>query len=80
MSYGVGHRQGLDLVLLWLWHRLVASALIGPLAWEPPCALGAALKRQKKKLVNQMNITKRIIWLLNKRTVTLVHSLLYTLT
>ena len=25
------------------------ALLIGPLAWEPPCATGAALKRQKKK-------------------------------
>ena len=32
---------------LWLWCRLVAAALIQPLAWEPPCAAGAALKRQK---------------------------------
>ena len=30
-------------------HRLVATALISPLAWEPPYAAGAALKRQKKK-------------------------------
>ena len=33
--------------LLWLWHRPVATALIGPLAWEAPCAMGLALKRQK---------------------------------
>ena len=25
-----------DLALLWLWCRLVATALIGALAWEPP--------------------------------------------
>ena len=31
----------------WLWHKLAAVAPIGPLAWEPPCAVGAALKRQK---------------------------------
>ena len=49
MSCGVGHRLGLDPVLLWLWHRLAAAALIRPLAWEPPYALGAALKRPKKK-------------------------------
>ena len=35
--------------LLWLGHRLVATALIGPLAWEPPYAAGAALQRQKNK-------------------------------
>ena len=52
MSCGVGHRCGLDLVLLWMWCRPAATALIGPLAWEPPYALGTALKRlkdQKKK-------------------------------
>ena len=38
-----------DPVLLWLWCRPAAAAPIGPLAWELPCALGAALKRQKKK-------------------------------
>ena len=38
-------------MLLWLWCRLVATALIRPLAWEPPYAAGAALKRQKKNLV-----------------------------
>ena len=34
VSCGVGRRCGSDLVLLWLWCRLVATALIGPLAWE----------------------------------------------
>ena len=50
MSCGIGHRHGSDLVLLWLWHRLAAAALIGPLAWEPPYAVGVALKRLKKKI------------------------------
>ena len=49
MSCGVGHRRGLDPMLLWLWCRLAAAALIGPLAWEPPYAEDAALKRKKKK-------------------------------
>ena len=53
MSCGVGRRHGLDLALLWLWCRLAAVALIRPLAymeaWEPPYAVGAALKRQKTK-------------------------------
>ena len=43
----VGYRHSWDPVLLWLWHRPAATALIQPLAWEPPYALGAALKRQK---------------------------------
>ena len=38
-----------DLALLWLWHRLVATAPIGPLAWEPPHAAGAALEKAKKR-------------------------------
>ena len=45
----VGHRCSSDPELwLWLWLRPAASAPIGPLAWEPPYAAGAALKRQKK--------------------------------
>ena len=47
MSGGVGCRLGLDPTLLWPWCRPAATAPIRPLAWEPPCAAGAALKRQK---------------------------------
>ena len=49
MSCGVGRRRSLDPVLLWLWHRLEATAPIRPLAWELPYAMGVALKGQKKK-------------------------------
>ena len=42
MSCGVGRRRGSDPALLWLWRRLVATAPIGPLAWESPYATGAA--------------------------------------
>ena len=49
MSCGVGHRCSLNLVLLWQWHRPAATAQIGPLAWEPPYVLGAALKQTNKK-------------------------------
>ena len=49
MSCGVGCRRSLDLALLWLWLSLAATALIRPLAWEPPYAMGTALKRQKAK-------------------------------
>ena len=48
MSCSVGRRGSWDLALLWLWRRLAAVALIRPLAWEPPYAVGLALKRQKK--------------------------------
>ena len=49
MSCGVGLKHSSDPELLWPWHRLAAVALIPPLAWEPPCAVGAALKRQEEK-------------------------------
>ena len=49
MSGGVGRRHSSDLVWLWLWQRLAATALIGPLAWELPYAIGTALKRPKEK-------------------------------
>ena len=42
MSCDVDHRPGSDPELLWLWRRPVAIASIGPLAWEPPYAAGAA--------------------------------------
>ena len=47
MSCGVGCRLGLDPKLLWLWCRPAATALIRPLAWEPPYAAGAALEKTK---------------------------------
>ena len=40
--------QDLDPTLLWLWYRPAAVALIRPLAWEPPCAMGEALKSKNK--------------------------------
>ena len=48
MSCGVGCRRGLDPMLLRLWFRPVATALIRPLAWEYPCAMGVAQKDKKK--------------------------------
>ena len=53
VSCDVGHRHGLDPALPWLWRRLAVAAPIQPLAWEPPYAAGAALKkRQKSKKKN----------------------------
>jgi len=46
---GVGHRCGLDPALLWLWCRPVATAPIQLLVQELAYAVGAALKRKKKK-------------------------------
>ena len=48
-SCSIGLGYGSDLALLWLWSKSAAMALTGPLAWEPPHAKGAALKRQKYK-------------------------------
>ena len=59
MSCGVGRRRGSDPELLWLWRRPVATAPIGPLAWESPHATGAAqekAKRQKNKI--KLNLKK----------------------
>ena len=50
ISCGVGCRHSLDLALVWLWRRAGATAQIQPLAWKPPYAVVAALKRQKKKI------------------------------
>ena len=41
--------HSLDPALLCLWCSPAATVLIQPLAWEPPCAVGVALKREKKK-------------------------------
>ena len=71
MSCGVGHRRGLDLMLLWLclwlclW--LAGTAPIRPLAGEPQYAVGVALKDKgpppKKKTIIQRykNLFKSLI-------------------
>ena len=52
---GVGRRCGSDPKLSWLWCRPAAVALIRPPAWEPPYAVGAALKRKKQNKTNKLN-------------------------
>ena len=42
------HQWVKDLALLWLWHRPVATAPIGSLAWESIYAVGAAVEKTKK--------------------------------
>ena len=37
-----------DPMLLWLWYRPAATALIQTLAWELAFATGAALRKKKK--------------------------------
>ena len=49
MSRDVGCRHGLGLALLWLRHRLAATAPIGPLARESPYAVGSALEKAKRQ-------------------------------
>ena len=45
-----GHELwGRSQMQLWLWCKPAAVALIGPLAWELPYALGVALKEKRKK-------------------------------
>ena len=43
----LGRRWGSDPVLLWLWCRPEAVALIGPPVWEPSYDTGVALKSKK---------------------------------
>ena len=59
MSCGVGCRPDSDPALLW--RRAAAVAQIGPLAWEPPYAVGAALQskedRKKKRIFTRFPLT-----------------------
>ena len=66
MSCDVGRRHGLDLVLLWLWYRRAAAALMQPLTWEPPYAMDAALKKRKTKTKKQTNKTKNGVPIITK--------------
>ena len=71
MSCGVGCRHGSDPALLWLWRRPVATALIQRLAWEPPCAAGAAQEiattttKKKKNTKNKTGVPVVAQWLMN---------------
>ena len=47
----MGRRLGLDPELLWLWCRLVTTALIRPLVWEPPYATRSGPKKDKNKQI-----------------------------
>ena len=55
MSCGVDYRHSSDLVVLWLCHRLAATAPIQPLAWDRPYAVGGALKNTKKERKKKAN-------------------------
>ena len=60
MSCGVGLRCGSDPEMQWLWRNLAATALIRPIGWEPPNAMGVALEKAKrpKKKKNLYGTTK----------------------
>ena len=47
MSCGVVHKHGSDIMLLWLWSRLAAAALIRPLAWEANHDISATTKETR---------------------------------
>ena len=55
VSCGVVRRCSSDPALLWLGRSSAAVALIRPLAWEPPCAAGVALKSKKIKIIKDKN-------------------------
>ena len=50
-----------DPALPWLWLRLVATAPIRPLAWEPPYAAGVAQENGKKTKTNKNNLLAHLI-------------------
>ena len=60
-SWGVGRWCSSEPVLLWLWCRLAAAALIRPLAWKLPFAANVAQKRKKKNYMKEQRarITKK---------------------
>ena len=61
MSCGVGCRRSLDPSLLWFWRRPAATGLIRPLAWEPPYAMGVALKRPKNKKIKREEVKEGMV-------------------
>ena len=59
MGCGVGRVCGSNLALLWLWHRLVATAPIRPLAWgEEKEKKKKDKKKKKKKRIKNIVIYK----------------------
>ena len=76
MSCGIDRKHGLDSALLWLWCRPAATVLIQPLTWEPPYAMGAALKRQKKNCVlsinNILQLTQNLTSVLSNNIITII--------
>jgi len=66
LSCGAGGRCSLDSALPWLWRRPAVTAPME--AWEPPFAMGAALKRKKIKIKinkNGLVINEHSLWVSN---------------
>ena len=73
VSCGVGRRCGLDSVMLWLWRRLVATAPIRLLAWEPPYAMGVALEKAKRQKKEKKVIVEKKVVVVIVKTCSCVH-------
>ena len=62
MSCGVGGRLGWDLALMCLWPKLVAAALIWPLAWELPYALEKKKKERERANLLASFTVFNVLW------------------
>ena len=63
MSCGVGHRLGLDMVLLWLWCRLVAAASYStPILGTSICQKCSPLKKKSLHLKGVGGNSLRLEW------------------
>ena len=69
MSCGVGHRRSLDLMLLRLCCRPVATALIPLLAWEPPYVVLKKKRKKERKAYKTPIKLKSVDWILMKTKV-----------
>ena len=49
-------------MLLWLWLRLGAAALIQPVAWEFSNAAGAVVKRKRKRKKKKTHWLRTFVW------------------
>ena len=61
-------------MLLWLWCRPTAAALIQPLAWELPSTASEALKGRKKEKNNIIFHLKKVPMYINTKISTALHS------
>ena len=76
MSCSAGRRHSSDPKLLWLWCRPATTGPNRPLAWEPPYAAGAALKKTEKK--KKENCNKRFATITVYKDYTLIEKKIMT--